>query len=103
MTGPTPLLLADTSRFQFQPTERSPLYRSEVTHAPSEMAAHPNVGAYQRGESWRPGCTFHPRCVVAKTDDALGGGAAGGATALMVDGPANDDGAQQRLRGAARR
>jgi hypothetical protein len=103
VTGPTPLLLADTSRFQFQPTEQSPLYRSGVTHAPPELAAHPNVGAYQSGDSWRPGCTFHPRCVVAKTDDALGGGAAGGAIALMVDGPANDDGAQQRLRGAARR
>lgn len=70
MTGDAPLLLTDPLNFGFAPTPQSPLYKTGVQHAPEEPASHPNVGAYQSGDSWRPGCKFHPRCTLKTTDDA---------------------------------
>ena len=70
VSGDTPLMLQDPLDFQFAPTSESPLYMTGVKHTPEELAAHPNVGAYQAvEEDWRPGCTWHPRCSL-KSDDA---------------------------------
>lgn len=55
------LKMEDAMSFRFAPLDGSPMRGAAVTRPPLQPHAV-DIGAYQKAETWQPGCTFDPRC-----------------------------------------